>query len=195
MEWRTGSSSSGAGIFGVTAALELRARGHTVTLLDPGPIPARLAASTDISKVVRMEYGPDRDYMALMEEARAGWLHWNERWAADGTGPLYHESGVLMVTRDPMAPGGFEHDSYRMLLARGHRPERMDAVTITRRYPAWSTGRFVDGFYHRKGGYAESGKVVAALARQARAGGVAVCEGSRMTALIEAAGRVPRRAH
>ena len=180
----------GAGIFGVTAALELRARGHAVTLLDPGPIPAPLAASTDISKVVRMEYGPDGDYMALMEESRAGWLRWNERWAADGTGALYHESGVLMVTRDPMVPGGFEHDSYRMLLARGQRPERMDAVTITSRYPAWSTGRFVDGFYHRKGGYAESGKVVAALARQARAGGVAVCEGSRMTALIEAAGRV-----
>ena len=180
----------GAGIFGVTAALELRARGHAVTLLDPGPIPAPLAASTDISKVVRMEYGPDRAYTALMEEARAGWLRWNERWAADGIGALYHDSGVLMVTRDAMAAGGFEHDSYRMLLARGHRPERMDTVTITRRYPAWSTGRFVDGFYHGKGGYAESGKVVAALARQARADGVAVCEGSRMTALIEEAGRV-----
>jgi len=180
----------GAGIFGVTAALELRARGHAVTLLDPGPIPAPLAASTDISKVVRMEYGPDRDYMALMEEAHAGWLRWNERWTADRTGPLYHESGVLMVTRDPMAPGGFEHDSYRTLLDRSHRPERMDAATITNRYPAWSTGRFVDGFYHRKGGYAESGAVVAALARQARTDGVVVCEGVRMTALIEAPGRV-----
>ena len=180
----------GAGIFGVTAAVELRARGRAVTLIDPAPIPAPLAASTDISKVVRMEYGPDRDYMALTEEARAGWLRWNERWTADGTGPLYHESGVLMVTRDRMAPGGFEHDSYRMLLARGHRPERMDAATIINRYPAWSTGRFVDGFYHRKGGYAESGAVVAALARQARTDGVVVCEGVRMTALIEAPGRV-----
>ncbi len=180
----------GAGIFGVTAALELRARGHAVTLLDPGPIPAPLAASTDISKVVRMEYGPDRDYMALMEEAHAGWLRWNERWTADGTGPLYHESGVLMVTRDPMAPGGFEHDSYRTLLDRSHRPERMDAATITNRYPAWSTSRFVDGFYHHKGGYAESGKVVAALARRALGEGVTVREGTRMTALIERAGGV-----
>ena len=92
----------GAGIFGVTAALELRARGHAVTLLDAGPIPAPLAASTDISKVVRMEYGADRRYMALMEAARAGWLRWNERWAADGAGPLYHETGVLMVARDRM---------------------------------------------------------------------------------------------
>lgn len=180
----------GAGIFGVTAALELRARGHAVTLLDAGPIPAPLAASTDISKVVRMEYGADRRYMALMEAARAGWLRWNERWAADGAGPLYHETGVLMVARDRMAPGGFEHDSYRSLLARGHRPERLDAKAIARRYPAWSTGRFVDGFYHRMGGYAESGTVVAALARQAQAAGIEVSARTRAAALVEEAGRV-----
>ena len=180
----------GAGIFGVTAALELRARGHAVTLLDAGPIPAPLAASTDISKVVRMEYGADRRYMALMEAARAGWLRWNERWAADGAGPLYHETGVLMVARDRMAPGGFEHDSYRSLLARGHRPERLDAPAIARRYPAWSTGRFVDGFYHRAGGYAESGTVVAALARQAQAAGIEVSARTRAAALVEEAGRV-----
>lgn len=180
----------GAGIFGVTAALELRARGHAVTLLDAGPIPAPLAASTDISKVVRMEYGADRRYMALMEAARAGWLRWNERWAAHGAGPFYHETGVLMVTRDRMAPGGFEHDSYRSLLARGHRPERLDAQAIALRYPAWSTGRFVDGFYHRSGGYAESGKVVAALARQAQAAGIEVSARTRAAALIEKTGRV-----
>jgi sarcosine oxidase / L-pipecolate oxidase len=29
----------GAGIFGVTTALELRARGYQVALLDPGPLP------------------------------------------------------------------------------------------------------------------------------------------------------------
>ena len=45
----------GAGVFGASAALELRKRGHSVTLLDPGPVPHVLAASTDISKVVRMD--------------------------------------------------------------------------------------------------------------------------------------------
>lgn len=181
---------AGAGIFGITAALELRERGHPVTLLDPWPIPAPLAASTDISKVVRMEYGPDQDYMTLMESAREGWLRWNERWESDGTGPLYHETGIVMVTRDQMAPGGFEHDSYRLLLSRGHKPERIDATAIARRFPAWRYSRFVDGFYHHKGGYAESGKVVAALARQALAAGVTVTERCRVATLIEAGGRV-----
>ncbi|HZV02130.1 MAG TPA: FAD/NAD(P)-binding protein, partial [Planctomycetota bacterium] len=48
----------GAGIFGVTAARELARRGHEVVLVDIGPIPHPLAASTDVSKVVRLEYGP-----------------------------------------------------------------------------------------------------------------------------------------
>ena len=47
---------AGAGIFGLTAAWELRRRGWTVTVLDPGPIPRPSAASTDVSKVVRADY-------------------------------------------------------------------------------------------------------------------------------------------
>jgi glycine/D-amino acid oxidase-like deaminating enzyme len=55
----------GAGIFGVATALALRRRGYAVTLLDPGPLPHPLVASTDISKIVRLDYGPDADYTAL----------------------------------------------------------------------------------------------------------------------------------
>ena len=110
----------GAGIMGVTAALELDRRGWKVHLLDAGPIPNPLAASTDISKVFRMEYGADAAYMALVEEARTGWLAWNETWQAKNRDSLYHETGVLMVCLDKMAPGGFEYESFEMLRARGH---------------------------------------------------------------------------
>jgi glycine/D-amino acid oxidase-like deaminating enzyme len=60
----------GGGIFRVTAALELRRRGYGITLIDPGPLPAKLAASTDISKVVRVEYGADAIYMEMGEHSR-----------------------------------------------------------------------------------------------------------------------------
>ncbi len=33
----------GAGVFGATAALELRLQGHSVTLIDPGPLPLLVA--------------------------------------------------------------------------------------------------------------------------------------------------------
>lgn len=180
----------GAGIFGITAALELRRRGHRVTVVDPGPLPHPLAASTDISKVIRMEYGPDESYMALMEEARDGWIAWNASWWDAGVDPLFQETGVLMVCRDPMASGGFEFESWEMLRTRGHRPERIDAAGLTRRFPAWSTGRYVDGFFHHKGGYAESGRVVEAVARWAVAAGVELQLGRRISGLAERRGRV-----
>ena len=74
----------GAGIFGTPTAIELRRRGYDVSLFDPGPIPHPLAASTDISKICRLEYGPDETYMALMEETLAGWYAWNDEWVAEG---------------------------------------------------------------------------------------------------------------
>ena len=174
----------------MTAALELRARGHRVSLMDPGPLPHPLAASTDISKVIRMEYGPDEDYMALAEDSRDGWLAWNEAWKADRLGSLYHVTGVLMVCKAPMDPGGFEFESWRMLKRRGHGPERMDAETIARRFPAWSTGHYVDGFFHRAGGYAESGRVVEQLLLRAEREGVVLHPSRKIVALLEDGGRV-----
>ena len=163
----------GAGVYGTTAALELRRRGRRVAILDPGPVPHPLAASTDVSKVVRMEYGTDDGYMDLVDEAVTGWLGWNERFGDT----LYHQTGVTMLARREMAPGGFEHESYVRLLARGHRPQRLGPDEIARRFPAWRSDVYVDGFFHARGGFAESGRVVETLARAARKQGVAVHEG------------------
>jgi glycine/D-amino acid oxidase-like deaminating enzyme len=91
---------------------------------------------------------------------------------------------VAMLTRDPMAPGGFEYESYRLLRARGHAPERLDADAIHRRFPAWKEGAFVDGFVHARGGFAESGRVVEALATRARRAGITLALGSPVTGLV-----------
>ncbi len=80
----------GAGINGVTAAIELKKRGHEVMLVDPGPLPHPLAASTDISKAVRAAYGADEDYTALAERSIKLWRQWNEEFGTK----LYHEVGV-----------------------------------------------------------------------------------------------------
>lgn len=180
----------GAGVFGTTAALEFRRRGHAVTLLDPGPLPHPLAASTDISKVLRMEYGADEAYMALMEESFAGWRRWASARTSAGLDPLYHETGVLMVCHAPMGPGGFEYESWRMLQHRGHRPQRLDAASIAGRFPAWRTGAFVDGFYHAQGGWAESGRVVEWLVAEAERSGVQLVAGIRAEGIAESTGRV-----
>lgn len=171
----------GAGIFGITTALEMKARGYHVAVLDPGPLPHPLAASTDISKVVRMEYGSDEFYMALAEQAYLGWLRWNE----ELNDTLFHEVGLTMLTRGPMAPGGYEYESYHLLRKRGHSPERLTEEAISQRFPAWKPGAFVDGFFHAQGGYVESGRVVAALVQLAQAKGVTLYPDQTIEALIE----------
>ncbi len=176
----------GAGIFGATAALELVRRGHNVALLDPGPIPHPLAASTDISKVIRMEYGSDVQYMAMVEAGIEMWHSWNAAW----TTPLYHETGVSMLTREPMQPGSYEYESYQLLLKRGHKPDRLDADEIARRFPAWRPGAYVDGYYHARGGFAESGKVVSAVVAWAQQAGVTLLEGQALASLIRNGDRV-----
>lgn len=176
----------GAGIFGTVSALEFALRGASVTVLDPGPIPHPLAESTDISKAIRIEYGADEYYMILGEASLEGWQRWNEEWET----PLFHQVGVMMVTHTPMSPGGFEYESYQMALRRGHQLDRLSVSEITRRFPAWSSGTYVDGYFHTEGGFAESGKVVTHLVSLGQAHGAVYHPGVTIDHLIESGGRV-----
>ena len=157
----------GGGIFGVTASLALRERGLDVTLADSS-LPHPLAESTDISKVIRIDYGADEDYTRLGEQAVAGWRRWNAEWPR----PLFHETGVTFLSRAPMQAGGFEHDSYALLTRRGHALERLHADAIATRFPAYRRGAYVDGYFNPQGGWAEAAAVVHQLAALAVARGV-----------------------
>src|SRR5256885_16218557 len=100
----------GGGINGVTSAIELKTRGHKVILVDPGPLPHPLAASTDISKAVRAAYGADEDYAELAERSIKRWREWNTEFGTE----LYHEVGFLFLRRRPMQPGDFEYESFKL---------------------------------------------------------------------------------
>lgn len=163
----------GAGVFGVTAALALQERGHTVALVDPGPLPRPEAASTDVSKIVRLDYGADELSTELMEQALPRWRAWN----AESGRTLFHEDGLLVLTRGPLRPGSFEGDSHALLGRRGHALQPLDRATLRRRFPAWSEGEFDGGYFNPEGGWAESGAVMSWLVERARRAGIAVHEG------------------
>lgn len=171
----------GAGISGVTAAIELKNRGHKVVLTDPGPIPHPLAASTDISKAVRAAYGPDEDYTALAERCIPIWREWNQKFR---TG-LYHQTGVLFVCRHRTQPGDFEYESARVLEKHGHPIDRFDRAKFHERFPAFAAERFQDGFFDPVAGYADSGRVVATLAEYAKSLGVELREKTKVASLDE----------
>ena len=170
----------GAGINGVTAAIELKKRGHNVILVDPGPLPHPLAASTDISKAVRAAYGADEDYSELAERSIKLWRKWNEEFGIE----LYHEVGVMFVRQREMKPGDFEYESFKLLQRRGHRVERMNSAQRMR-FPAWNPELFRDGLFEVEAGYAESGRAVATLVQRAESIGVELRSSSRFACLDE----------
>ncbi len=176
----------GAGINGIATAIELRKRGHRVILLDPGPLPHPLAASTDISKAVRAAYGADEEYSALAERSIRLWRKWNKEFGVE----LYHEVGVMFVRQREMKPGDFEYESLKILGQRGHKIERMNSARMWRRFPAWNPELYQDGILELEAGYAESGRVVATLIERAKSLGIELREGARFSQLNEGDDRV-----
>jgi len=172
----------GAGVFGLTAAHSLLQRGQRVTVLDPGPLPHPLAASTDISKAVRMDYGADAFYTGLAERAIAGWHTWNRTFGER----LYHEVGFLALTSEPMRAGEFEFESWTLVGERGWKPERLQGEQIGQRFPAFAAHALRDGYLNRVGGYAESGRTIEVLCAAVQAAGAELVAGARAQRLISA---------
>ena len=156
----------GAGIFGITTALKLCKRKYSVAVLNPGKIPHPLAESTDISKIIRMEYGTDVEYMEMVEECLPVWREWNDLFKEQ----LYHETGFLLLSKNKFEdhPTSFEAASFSNLLKKGYKPERLAQHDILKLYPAINAEKYADAFYHSIGGYAESGRVVEKLTGYAR---------------------------
>ena len=175
----------GGGVFGISAALEFRSRGWTVTVCDPGPLPHPDASSTDISKAVRMDYGSDLLYTEMAEACIEGWCRWNAEWDE----PLYHPDGFLLMTRDRMTAGGFEHAGFELLGQRGQPVVRMSAGELAR-FPAWDAAGHSDGYLSTNGGWVESGRAIDQLVRRSASAGVLLREGSRVVRLLDDAGRV-----
>ena len=144
-------------------------------------MPRPVAASTDISKVVRMDYGADELYTAMSEAALSGWDRWNEAWGS----PLYHQDGFLLLSTGEMRPGGFEHESFALLRRRGHAPERIRPGDLNGRFTGWAESRYRDGYFSPRAGWVESGRALARLAAQAAADGVVLAEGVTFDRLLE----------
>ncbi|UCD69619.1 MAG: FAD-binding oxidoreductase [Betaproteobacteria bacterium] len=176
----------GAGVFGASAALELALRGHAVTLADSGPLPHPRASSTDISKMVRADYGGDLFYTRLARESIAGWRRWN----AESSQSLYHEDGFLILAGQEMQPGGFEYESRELMHSLGQRVEPMGGGRLRERFPAWSSSDFPDGYLNPAAGWAASANVVEWLLGRTGKAGVVLREGETMQALLMSGSQV-----
>ena len=152
---------AGAGAFGLSAALELVARGFRVAVVDPtGPASHSQAASRDISKIVRSEYSSDATYTELAEQAIDRWHEWNDRF-----GLLYHETGVTLLA-PALEPDSYEARSLATARRFGKPVQELDEAGVARRFPMVKEGALKGGYHNPRGGFAEALETLRALHRE-----------------------------
>jgi glycine/D-amino acid oxidase-like deaminating enzyme len=179
----------GGGIFGCSAALELARRGHRVELFERAAIPAPDASGTDISKVIRMEYGDaTAAYAPLVQRALA---RWRELEAGAGR-VLLHNSGVLFLCSE-WDEARFEHKSVAALRAIGESPQVVDADQARTRWPQFNWDGMQVGVFNPVGGWLESSEAVRAAASAARAAGATLNEEARVADVSERGAHVTLR--
>jgi len=179
----------GGGVFGVEGARELKRRGYKVVIIEtevqkPNP----LASSTDISKMIRSDYGDDEFYFQLHHEALKGWRSWNQQWGEE----LFHETGLLMLSKSKMEENPFVRDGYKMALKHGYKVEKFNnAQDIKKKFPQWNTQKdvYIQGYYNLHGGWAESGQVLNRLIKQAKEEGINFVQGRVKSILKETNGK------
>ena len=182
----------GAGVFGVTAALELALRSHLVTLFDADAVPARRAASTDEAKAIRrVRYAGDHaGYVDLAERSADQWHAWERQTGRH----VLHRTGHLSIVRDT-APGSLMDESRRWLRGRGAvEVQELAAPALRRRFPQFTVADDEAGIYDPWGGYLDSSAAVRMLVDLAVDAGVTLRERTAVSAVGERAGAATVRA-
>jgi sarcosine oxidase / L-pipecolate oxidase len=163
----------GAGVFGLTTALELRNRGYTnISVLDRYLPPVPDGSSVDISRVIRTEYA-DALYAKMAKEAYKGWV-------ADFKS-CYYESGFVMLANQ--TGSAYAEKANTVTTSQGARLDVYEeAQDMKRRYP--SIQARLDGlkaWHNPKGGWADAGASIRLLSLQCSHAGISFITGKRGT--------------
>ena len=170
----------GAGIFGMAAALELRNRGHEITLIERGQIPNPEASSTDVSKVIRRTNYPNETYVELVTRAAAQWQAWHNRTSRS----IYFQHGALIVSRDLEADHE-THAGWETLNRLGKDVYELTAGEVRERFPQFTVSDEDSLFFDPWAGYLRSGRALEDLAKLASEAGVTILENTLVTAVEE----------
>lgn len=164
----------GAGVFGLSTALELSRRGYTnVTVLDRYLPPAADGSSVDLSRIIRFDYG-DALYGRMAREAVA-------LWKTDYP-DHYHQCGFLMLNE----PGpGFDYTAKSLEVdeALGRTIEVYEDAARMRDRVQGIPGRLegFKAFFNPQGGWADAAASIAQLASTCTQSGVSIVSGPRGT--------------
>ncbi|KAI8060926.1 FAD dependent oxidoreductase [Gongronella butleri] len=156
----------GGGCYGLSTAHALALkRKYKVIVFDKEAIPACDAASTDINKAVRYEYGDNLLYMHLTMEALPYWHQWNKERAESKESPVFHQSGVLLFGRNGKY-GDYERKSIDAVRAAGYGHAMEELVTpeqIIDRFPQFENAvhnGYNVAYFNKDGGWCNSAEAI-----------------------------------
>ena len=126
-------------------------------------------------------------YVDMMEEGFPKWREWNKEFGED----VYHETGFLLMAKEPKVEGkeedlSHETKSYRELFTNRGWPIRSinNYDELHSKFPAWCGSLWEDesvkdsrGYLNSIGGFAHNGRTIAHLARKAVKEGVVLITG------------------
>jgi sarcosine oxidase len=173
----------GAGIAGLSTAWSLVKAGHSVSIVEQGPIPNPMAASGDHHRIIRRAYRAGTGYGRLITEA---YQAWDEMWADLGENHL-DPRGFVCISREP----GDEAEEYREGLEEGNFPfELLEPDAAVKRWPFLEPGSFRYAYFSTEGGALHCRKIASGLAKWLRANGANVYENSKVVEVDAEAGHI-----
>ena len=171
----------GAGIFGASSALHLKAAEPEarVTLLDRTPYPCPYGASFDLNKIVR-DYYTDKFYMELANEAQQKWRN-GAMWKS-----FYHETGLFVA--DDTGMGRKILQNYKDLHM-SHNSEMISPEEVGKRWNEVYKGADLKGvkeiFWNAGCGWADAAGALQHTIKTAVESGVTYQEGEMASLLLD----------
>ncbi|KAL1964461.1 hypothetical protein VTN77DRAFT_6887 [Rasamsonia byssochlamydoides] len=166
----------GAGVFGLTTALELRQRGYkNITVLDRMMPPVPDGSSVDISRIVRYDYS-DPFYAELAREAVDAWRSGPFR-------PFYHNTGFVLTSEAAVDP--FLEKLKAVLRSQGQKfTDFRSSEELKHMFPDLRhVQENFTGYLNPNAGWADAAGAIAALAARCSEQGVSIIAGPRGTVL------------
>lgn len=161
----------GAGVFGLSTALELAQRGYTkVTVLDRHAPPVADGSSVDLNRIIRADYA-DPIYSQMALEAYKGWT--------STYAEFYHESGFILLSE--VNHPYIQKSKQNIIDKGGHVDGINDTAQIRRLYPGIEADFTAQGYHNPVGGWADAAGAIARLASQCSLAGVLFITGRRGT--------------
>ena len=173
----------GAGIVGLSVARAALGRGHTVTVLEQGPVANPQGASYDQHRLIRYQYGGAEGYTHMVSQAFAAW----DRVWSDLGESHFENTGTLGIS---MSPGDDVDQTVSTFRQIGVPHEVLDRQAVERLCPQLVLPESSWGLLANPGGPLLADRIVDGLAAWVAAKGADLRPQCRVAAIDRAAGRV-----